>query len=321
VGPVIDAAIDPNNRNVAYVVFGGFGTPASPRKHVWKVSNLEQLTTGGAVGFDAFSSGLPDLPVNSIAIDPQSGSASRSSTDIYVGTDIGVYKSSDAGATWTAYGTGFPRVAVFGLAVQNPNRILRAATHGRGFYETTVSASAPAGPALSAAYSRKSHGTAGVFDVDLPLTGTLGVEPRRGGPSSTAPGDFIIVARFTNAVTAGSAAVTGGTGSVSGTPIFSGNDMIINLTGVTNVQTLTLTLTSVTDSNGMTLASVAIPIGFDIGDTSGDKTVNAGDVTQVKNNSGKIVDAATFRTDVTTDGIINSGDVIVTKNKSGSTIP
>ena len=40
-------AIDPNNKNVAYVCFTGNGTSAAPIQHVWKTTNLNVLATAG----------------------------------------------------------------------------------------------------------------------------------------------------------------------------------------------------------------------------------------------------------------------------------
>jgi hypothetical protein len=132
-------AIDPNNKDVAYLCFNGFGTPASPISHVWKTTNLTATT----VNFAPAATGLPDIPVNAIVIDAVTLSGG-SSTDIYVGTDAGVYYSPDGGSSWSAYGSGFPHVAVFGLEIQSPSRVIRAATHGRGMYETsTVSTVTP----------------------------------------------------------------------------------------------------------------------------------------------------------------------------------
>jgi hypothetical protein len=132
-------AIDPNNKDVAYLCFNGFGTPANPISHVWKTTNLSAVS----VDFVPMSTGLPDIPVNAIVIDPVTLSG-NSSTDVYVGTDAGVYYSPDGGSSWGAYGSGFPHVAVFGLEIQSPSRVIRAATHGRGMYETsTVSTVTP----------------------------------------------------------------------------------------------------------------------------------------------------------------------------------
>lgn len=38
--------IDPNNKNVAYVAYGGYGTPAAPIAHFWKITNLQNLPAG-----------------------------------------------------------------------------------------------------------------------------------------------------------------------------------------------------------------------------------------------------------------------------------
>src|SRR5207249_10808435 len=106
------------------------------------------------------------------------------------------------------------------------------------------------------AASRLTHGGgAGTFDIDMPLSATLvsgtsGVECRSGPVAQ----EYTIVLHFNNLVAAGSASVTahnpgGGGGSVNGSPTFSGSDMFVNLTGITDAQVLTLTATGVTDIN------------------------------------------------------------------------
>jgi hypothetical protein len=60
------------------------------------------------------------------------------SNNLYAGTDIGVYNSTDGGANWVPFGTGLPRSAVFDLQIQPSFRLLRAATHGRGVWETPL---------------------------------------------------------------------------------------------------------------------------------------------------------------------------------------
>ena len=51
-------------------------------------------------------------------------------------------------------------------------------------------------PQLLTVVSRKVHGTAGAFDVDLPLTAPFGIEPRTGGSN----GNHVIVFHFANPV-------------------------------------------------------------------------------------------------------------------------
>jgi hypothetical protein len=170
---------------------------------------------------------------------------------------------------------------------------------------------------LISAVSRKTHSAAGTFDVDLPLSGPIGVECRTGGAS----GDHTIVATFTNQIVAGNAAVTSGTGSVAGAAALSGNTMTIALTGVDNAQRLTITLSSVTDQFGQTFPDTPITIGFLLGDASGNGSVNGSDVSQVKLQSGQAVTASNFRNDVNANGSINGTDISAVKLKSGTALP
>jgi hypothetical protein len=120
---VARAMIDPNNKNTAYVTLDDYGLPAG--QHVWKTTNLN----GVPPTWTASGNGIPDVPTNSMVIDP------ANSNSLYAATDIGVYHSSDGGSSWSPFGTGLPRIAVFDIAIQNPNRVVRAATHGRGLWE------------------------------------------------------------------------------------------------------------------------------------------------------------------------------------------
>ena len=155
-----------------------------------------------------------------------------------------------------------------------------------------------AGPALQlgAAVSRKTHGSAGTFDIPLTLTGEPAVESRSSGGAHT----FVFV--FNNNIVSGNATVTTGTGSVSGTPTFSGNTMTVELTDVADVQKITVTLSGVTDAFGQILPDAAISVNMLVGDVNSSKTVNATDIGAVKSQSGAPVTAANFRADVAVSG-------------------
>ncbi|HET6818277.1 MAG TPA: Ig-like domain-containing protein [Mycobacteriales bacterium] len=138
---VDDAKIDPLDANTAFVALGNyFGTTSS--SHLWKTTNLNGTTptwTG--------ASGLPDTPVNAIAIDPSNDKF------VYVGTDIGVYYSKDGGSTFAPLGLGLPPVAVFDLKIVQAGTsagTLRIATHGRGVWQYAIGdAAAPSSVTLS----------------------------------------------------------------------------------------------------------------------------------------------------------------------------
>jgi photosystem II stability/assembly factor-like uncharacterized protein len=121
-----ETVIDPNNKFTAYISFTSFSPPAG--QQIFKTTNLNDPTPT----WTPSSNGIPQVPVSSIAVDPQD------SNSLYAGTDIGVYHSSDGGANWTPYGVGLPRVAVFDVKISNVQRYLRIATHGRGIWEIGI---------------------------------------------------------------------------------------------------------------------------------------------------------------------------------------
>lgn len=122
---VARAVVDPQNPERAYVTLATFGTT-----NVWRTNNL----SAAQPTWTSVSNGIPQVPVSAFVVDP------INPNNLYAGTDIGVYSSSDAGANWTPLGTGLPRVAIFDMAITNINpRKLRIATHGRGMWEHPLS--------------------------------------------------------------------------------------------------------------------------------------------------------------------------------------
>ena len=80
------------------------------------------------------SQSLPNVPVHSLVIDPNS-----SSTE-YVGTETGVYETTNNGTTWSSFNSGMPwYVPTDELVVQNTTSALFAFTHGRGVFSTAPS--------------------------------------------------------------------------------------------------------------------------------------------------------------------------------------
>ena len=163
------------------------------------------------------------------------------------------------------------------------------------------------------------HGTAGPFDIDLPLyAGATG--PGRGVECRNASGGgYTIIFNFTNSVTA-----VGGVTSTCGTPTAAigadNHQVLVSLSaGACNAQYITVQLNNVSD--GTNTISPAVTFGLLIGDTSGNGAVNAADVAQTKAQSGTAACPPNFREDVNGNGSINASDVALVKFNVGNSLP
>ena len=121
-GYVSSLAFDPTNANVAYATYSTFGGI-----HVYKTLNA------GATWADADGTGvtgIPDIPVHPIVVDP------IDTQRLYAGTDLGVFVSLNGGTTWAVENTGFAKVITESLVVNGAN--LYAFTHGRGAWRVPL---------------------------------------------------------------------------------------------------------------------------------------------------------------------------------------
>ena len=235
--------------------------------------------------------------------------------------------STDGGNTWS------PNVAVSNsfnpfLGYPNQNKmgdyitIVSDNTGGNVAYCATFNLEedvyyvrvGPGVPVAQSAFSRKTHGGAGTFDVPLPLTGNVGVESRSGGATN----DYQMIVNFASSVTVESVAVTSGTGSVSSFSV-SGSQVTVNLTGVTNIQRITVTLHNVND--GTSTGDVPVSMGVLVGDVNGNAAVNASDVSLTKSQVGQTVSGSNFREDVNANGTISATDVAQVKANVGTALP
>ena len=160
--------------------------------------------------------------------------------------------------------------------------------------------------------SRKVHGSAGTFDIDL----SLGDECRSGGET----GDYQLVFTFPRSVTFNSASVTAGTGTVSGTSGDGTAYITVNLTGVTTAQTITITLSGVNDGTG-TGGNISVQMGVLVGDVNGNAVVNSSDVSLTKAQAGQPVTGSNFREDVNANGTISATDVALVESEVGTALP
>ncbi|MEP7276405.1 MAG: hypothetical protein ABI812_08630, partial [Betaproteobacteria bacterium] len=107
----------------------------------WGGPRVLRSTDGGATWTDCTgvlpSDQLPNMPVNSLVVDQNNPDV------VYVATDVGLFRTQDAGASWHAYNDGFlnfdvPRIIVTELALRRSTNTLYASTMGRGAYRRVL---------------------------------------------------------------------------------------------------------------------------------------------------------------------------------------
>jgi len=120
---VSDIAADPNDPQRFGITHSGFGA--------FKVL----ITPDGGTNFANLSGNLPDVPVNAFAFSP-------SRNRFFVGTDIGVFETTDAGVSWTLT-QGLPLVPVTDLVYHAASNRLIASTYGRGVWSLPLATEPP----------------------------------------------------------------------------------------------------------------------------------------------------------------------------------
>lgn len=125
-GTVSWVTFDPTNRDIAYATYSTFGG-----SHVWRTID------GGLTWTAIDGSGdtrIPDIPVHCIVVDPSN------TARLYVGTDLGVFVSTDGGAKWSVENNGFANTVTETLVINVAGGVttLYAFTHGRGAYKVIL---------------------------------------------------------------------------------------------------------------------------------------------------------------------------------------
>jgi len=91
-----------------------------------------------------------DLDVDGELLDARALAVDPGEPDhLYVGTDVGVWRSSNRGRSWSEFNQGLPNVRVFDLAVERQTRTLRAALWGRPIHERRLGRRRSSNVALS----------------------------------------------------------------------------------------------------------------------------------------------------------------------------
>ena len=152
----------PTDDSTAYALFG-----VANRAKILRTTDLGQ-TWEDISGFDegggVSTRGFPDVVVHSLLVMPHN-------TDIiWAGTEIGIFESTDNGASWAFHNEGFPAVAAYEMKVVNDQVVV--ATHGRGIWSGTVPELAgyePPPALLAPRFREVAGGAGGIVSVNLVL--------------------------------------------------------------------------------------------------------------------------------------------------------
>jgi photosystem II stability/assembly factor-like uncharacterized protein len=129
-GNITSITINHLDKDTVYLTYGDI----NPHVH----RSVDGGAHWEAVSGAAPSLALPNIAVTSLVIDPENDDI------LYVGTEIGVFRSNNAGYSWYFYNDSIgeydlPKVLVTGLAMHKSTRRLFASTMGRGLYYTYTS--------------------------------------------------------------------------------------------------------------------------------------------------------------------------------------
>lgn len=118
---ITSIAIHPTDPNVVWITYSGYNA-----------GHKVYRSADGAATWTNFSGTLPNLPANTIVY--QVGS----NDGLYLGTDSGVFYRDGGMADWMLFNMGLPNVEVTELEIQYAAGKIRAATYGRGLWESDL---------------------------------------------------------------------------------------------------------------------------------------------------------------------------------------
>jgi photosystem II stability/assembly factor-like uncharacterized protein len=117
---VTSVEIHPVNPDVAWITYAHY-----------KNGRRVMMTADGGTTWTDYSTGLPNMPVNDIVVNPLGNC-----NFLYVATDAGIYYRKDKMAQWECYDRGLPNMPVVDLELDPYAELLRCATFGRGVWQS-----------------------------------------------------------------------------------------------------------------------------------------------------------------------------------------
>lgn len=233
-----------------------------------------------------------------------------SETGWVVGLGGTILKSTDAGVTFAPQESGsvsdlfdvsFASDGMTGVAVGQSGTILRTVSGGEDNGLTLISAASRKGP----------------FEVDLPLSGTPGIESR----IASLRRPLTIVFKFEQGIAAvdpiGSASC-GSLDDVRTDPEDPTQVLATYRSERCNGQNVTVTISHLTDDDGHTLATASVTMTLLLGDVTGDGVVDDADVRSMSDLLGETTSNSNFRADLDADHRVDRDDARLVRKKAGS---
>lgn len=114
-------AVHPLDAQTAWLAFSGY-----------QEGEKVYVTTDAGTSWTNVSANLPNVPVNTIVF--EQGTAGG----VYVGTDLGVFYTDSTLGAWQPFSDGLPLMEVTELEINYATGMLRAATFGRGLWQSDL---------------------------------------------------------------------------------------------------------------------------------------------------------------------------------------
>lgn len=149
---IADIAVHPTNPDHVYVAIGSEHRAWRPPARIdagrifFSQNGGQTWLPRGNSQMDVRASGITiehlSNPVNAVIVDP------AHPTHVYIGCDVGVFRSTDEGANWAAWSENLPNSSVSDLQIHEPTRMIRATTRGRSVWERRLDAPAAVPPLI-----------------------------------------------------------------------------------------------------------------------------------------------------------------------------